>query len=56
MTFNVLVFDEEMAAVEARVRQMAQAGVDAVIVQVGGVCMIGGKGRRDHGEDVCWAR
>lgn len=30
---NVLVFDNELAAVEERVRTMAEAGVDAVIVQ-----------------------
>lgn len=34
VALNVLVFDEELAAVEARVRQMAEARVDAVIVQV----------------------
>lgn len=34
------VFDEELALVEQRARQMAAAGVDAVIVQVcsGGAC------------------
>jgi collagenase-like PrtC family protease len=31
---NVLVFDGELRRVEERVRQMARAGVDAVIVQV----------------------
>jgi hypothetical protein len=34
VTLNVLVFDEELPLVEERIRQMAQAGVDAVIVQV----------------------
>lgn len=34
VALNVLVFDEELPAVEERVRQMAQARVDAVIVQV----------------------
>lgn len=34
VTFNVLVFDEELAAVEDRLRQLAHAGVDALIVQV----------------------
>ncbi|GLC64650.1 Peptidase U32 [Pleodorina starrii] len=37
VALNVLVFDEELAAVEARVRAMAEAGVDAVIVQDWGV-------------------
>ncbi len=36
VTFNVLVFDDELAAVEQRLRQMAAAGVDALIVQVRG--------------------
>jgi collagenase-like PrtC family protease len=36
VTLNVLVFDEELPLVEERIRQMAQAGVDAVIVQVRG--------------------
>ena len=36
VTMNVLVFDEELQAAERQVRQMAAAGVDAVIVQVGG--------------------
>jgi hypothetical protein len=34
VTVNVLVFDEELPRLEERVRQMATAGVDAVIVQV----------------------
>lgn len=34
---NVLVFDNELASVEERVRAMAEAGVDAVIVQDLGV-------------------
>lgn len=34
VTLNVLVFDEELPAVEQRIRAMAEAGVDAVIVQV----------------------
>lgn len=34
VAFNILVFDEELSAVEARVAAMARAGVDAVIVQV----------------------
>ena len=34
VTFNVLVFDEELSSVEQRVRTIAEAGVDAVIVQV----------------------
>ncbi|EFJ50364.1 hypothetical protein VOLCADRAFT_116887 [Volvox carteri f. nagariensis] len=37
VTFNVLVFDEELPAVEERIRAMAAAGVDAVIVQDWGV-------------------
>jgi hypothetical protein len=36
VVLNVLVFDEELARLEQRVRQVALAGVDAVIVQVGG--------------------
>lgn len=35
VAMNVLVFDDELPLVEERVRQMAEAGVDAVIVQVG---------------------
>ena len=34
VVLNVLVFDEELSRLEARVRQIAAAGVDAVIVQV----------------------
>ena len=34
VALNVLVFDEELAEVQQRVRQIAAAGVDAVIVQV----------------------
>lgn len=37
VAMNVLVFDDELPLVEERVRQMAEAGVDAVIVQVGGI-------------------
>ncbi|KAL4437803.1 hypothetical protein ABPG77_005715 [Micractinium sp. CCAP 211/92] len=37
VVLNVLVFDEELGQVQERVRQMAQAGVDAVIVQDMGV-------------------
>jgi collagenase-like PrtC family protease len=37
VTINVLVFNNELKTVEARVRQMARAGVDAVIVQDLGV-------------------
>ncbi|GAX79879.1 hypothetical protein CEUSTIGMA_g7319.t1 [Chlamydomonas eustigma] len=37
VALNVLVFDDELAAVEDRVRAMALAGVDAVIVQDLGV-------------------
>lgn len=33
VALNILVFDTELAAVEERVRAMARAGVDAVIVQ-----------------------
>ena len=33
MVVNVLVFDEELPLLQARVRQIAAAGVDAVIVQ-----------------------
>lgn len=36
VTLNVLLFDDELPRVEERVRQMAAAGVDAVIVQVSG--------------------
>jgi hypothetical protein len=35
VTVNILVFDRELARLEQRIRQIAQAGVDAVIVQVG---------------------
>lgn len=35
VVLNVLVFDEELQRMEQRVRQVAEAGVDAVIVQVG---------------------
>lgn len=42
VTLNVLVYDSELADVEARVRQMAEAGVDAVIVQdLGAVVLMG---------------
>ena len=34
VAMNILVFDEELADVEDRARAMAEAGVDAVIVQV----------------------
>src|SRR6516165_200702 len=37
VTLNTLVFDAELAAVEAAVRTCAEAGVDAVIVQDPGV-------------------
>ncbi|MEW5305319.1 MAG: hypothetical protein WDW36_007867 [Sanguina aurantia] len=37
VAMNVLVFDDELPLVEERVRQMAEAGVDAVIVQDLGV-------------------
>ncbi|GIL91502.1 hypothetical protein Vretifemale_19091 [Volvox reticuliferus] len=37
VTLNVLVFDEELSAVEEQIRAMAMAGVDAVIVQDWGV-------------------
>lgn len=37
---NVLVFDQELERVEERVRQMARAGVDAVIVQDMGVVQL----------------
>lgn len=40
VTMNVLVFDAEMQRVEERVRQMATAGVDAVIVQDLGVVQL----------------
>lgn len=33
VAMNVLVFDEELPRAEARIHQMAAAGVDAVIVQ-----------------------
>jgi collagenase-like PrtC family protease len=35
VTVNILVFDRELSRLEQRIRQIAQAGVDAVIVQVG---------------------
>lgn len=35
VTVNVLVFDEELAAVENHIRHIASCGVDAVIVQAG---------------------
>ncbi len=34
VTLNVLVFDEELPSVEQYIRNIATAGVDAVIVQV----------------------
>ena len=37
VAMNVLVFDDELRDVEARARAMAEAGVDAVIVQDLGV-------------------
>lgn len=40
VTLNTLVFDEELASVEAAVRACAEAGVDAVIVQDLGVARI----------------
>jgi U32 family peptidase len=40
VTLNTLVFDSELASVEAAVRTCAEAGVDAVIVQDLGVAMI----------------
>lgn len=33
VTVNVLIFDEELAAVEEHIRHIAACGVDAVIVQ-----------------------
>ncbi len=33
VTVNVLIFDEELAAVEEQIRHIAACGVDAVIVQ-----------------------
>ncbi len=52
MALNILVFDSELERVEAVGRAMALAGVDAVIVQVGGAvyarfigcCCCGGGG------------
>ncbi|GIL60544.1 hypothetical protein Vafri_15096 [Volvox africanus] len=40
VTLNVLVFDEELSAVEEQIRAMAMAGVDAVIVQDWGVVQL----------------
>src|SRR5690606_17889521 len=40
VTLNTLVFDAELASVEAAVRACAEAGVDAVIVQDLGVAML----------------
>lgn len=40
VTLNTLVFDEELAAMEAAVRTCAEAGVDAVIVQDLGVARL----------------
>jgi len=40
VTLNTLVFDEELASVEAAVRACAEAGVDAVIVQDLGVARL----------------
>lgn len=41
VALNVLIFDEELPALEARARQIAAAGVDAVIVQdVGAVALL----------------
>lgn len=40
VALNVLVFDNELEEVEARIRAMAQAGVDAVIVQDLGVVQL----------------
>ena len=34
VAMNILVFDEELRDIEERARAMAEAGVDAVIVQV----------------------
>lgn len=52
VALNVLVFDEELPRLEARARQIAAAGVDAVIVQVGR-----GHGRGGSGGRVClWGR
>jgi hypothetical protein len=50
VVLNVLVFDEELPALEERVRQVAAAGVDAVIVQVGGA------GRGGGGVGAGWGR
>jgi collagenase-like PrtC family protease len=44
VALNVLVFDEELGALEARARQIARAGVDAVIVQVRASVRWGGGG------------
>jgi len=38
VTFNTLVFDHELELAEAAIMEMANAGVDAVIVQDVGVC------------------
>ncbi len=44
VALNVLVFDSELPQLEDRARKLAEAGVDAVIVQVGAcVLRIGGK-------------
>ncbi|SPE51069.1 Peptidase U32 [Verrucomicrobia bacterium] len=40
VTFNTLVFEDEMAAAEQYVRAMLAAGVDAVIVQDVGICRL----------------
>lgn len=41
VTLNILIFDEELAALEALVRAIASAGVDSVIVQdVGAVALV----------------
>lgn len=61
VALNVLVFDEELPAVEERVRQMAQARVDAVIVQVNGkhqehfACILAASGRKSphYGKCTC---
>src|SRR3954454_11314035 len=41
VTLNTLVFDTELASVEAAIRACAEAGVDAVIVQDLGVAAVG---------------
>jgi collagenase-like PrtC family protease len=49
LTMNTLVFERELGWVEAVLRRVAAAGVDALIVQDPAVCAAGAGGGADAG-------